>query len=183
MHEQVFPLSSHLLGQIGPRAPKSRVSEKPIRREPVQNPKPRHFKPFEFFDHTGPDEAHVDDHRVRRRAGQLKMYQALFGQPATLSAHDYFGQILDSDGTVLLCLHEWGAHEHPSLMSPDHGTPGNGLLLFFRVNDFDLALQRARSLVTRLDKEPHVNPSTQTKEYSLRDPDGYYVTISALSAA
>ena len=82
--------------------------------------------------------------------GSFKWYQALFGQPATLPAHDYFGQILDSDGTVLLCLHEWGAHEHPSLMSPDHGTPGNGLLLFFRVDDFDLALQRARSLVTRL---------------------------------
>ena len=77
----------------------------------------------------------------------------------------------------------WGAHEHPSLMSPDHGTPGNGLLLFFRVDDFDLALQRARSLVTRLEEEPHVNPNTQTKEFSLRDPDGYYVTISALSAA
>ena len=68
--------------------------------------------------------------------GSFKWYQALFGQPATLPAHDYFGQILDSDGTVLLCLHEWGAHEHPSLMSPDHGTPGNGLLLFFRVDDF-----------------------------------------------
>src|SRR3981189_3633625 len=67
--------------------------------------------------------------------GSLKWYQALFGQPATLPAHDYFGQILDPDGTVLLCLHEWGAHEHPSLMSPDHGTPGNGLLLFFRVDD------------------------------------------------
>src|SRR6202011_707559 len=87
-----------------------------------------------------------------------------------------------SDGTVLLCPHEWGAHEHPSLMSPDHGTPGNGLLLFFRVDDFDLALQRARSLVTRFEEEPHVNPNTQTKEFSLRDPDGYYVTISALSA-
>lgn len=35
-------------------------------------------------------------------------------------------------------------------MSPDHRTPGNGLLLFFRVDDFDLALQRARSLVARL---------------------------------
>jgi hypothetical protein len=58
--------------------------------------------------------------------GSLKWYQALFGQPATLPAHDYFGQILDSDGTVLLCLHEWGAHEHPSLMSPDHGTPAMG---------------------------------------------------------
>jgi hypothetical protein len=58
--------------------------------------------------------------------GSLKWYQALFGQPATLAAHDYFGQVLDSDGTVLLCLHEWGAHQHPSLMSPDHGTRGNG---------------------------------------------------------
>jgi catechol 2,3-dioxygenase-like lactoylglutathione lyase family enzyme len=96
----------------------------------------------------------------------FKWYQALFGQPATLPAHDYFGQILDSDGTVLLCLHEWGAHEHPSLMNPDHGTPGNGLLLFFRVDDFDLALQRARSLVTRLEQEPHVNPNTQTREFS-----------------
>jgi len=60
---------------------------------------------------------------------------------------------------------------------------GNGLLLFFRVDDFDLALQRTRSFVTRLEEEPHVNPNTQTKEFSLRDPDGYYVTISALSAA
>ena len=98
--------------------------------------------------------------------GSFKWYQALFGQPATLPVHDYFGQILDSDGTVLLCLHEWGAHEHPSLMSPDHGTPGHGLLLFFRLDDFDLALQRARSLVTRLEEEPHVNPNTQTKGFS-----------------
>jgi catechol 2,3-dioxygenase-like lactoylglutathione lyase family enzyme len=112
----------------------------------------------------------------------FKWYQALFGQPVSLPAHDYFGQILDSDGTVLLCLHEWGAHEHPPLMSPDHGPPGNGLLLFFRVDDFDVALQRARSLVTQLEEEPHVNPNTQTKEFSLRDPDGYYLTISALSA-
>ena len=72
----------------------------------------------------------------------FKWYQALFGQPVTLPAHDYFGQILDSDGTVLLCLHKWGAHEHPSLMSPDHGVPGNGLLLFFRVDDFDLGASK-----------------------------------------
>ena len=111
----------------------------------------------------------------------FKWYQALFGQPVTDPAHDYFGQILDSDGTVLLCLHKWGAHEHPSLISPDDGTPGNGLLLFFRVDDFDLALQRARSLVNRLEEEPHLNSNTRTKEFSLRDPDGYYVTISALS--
>ena len=120
---------------------------------------------------------------VRDVPSSFKWYQSLFGQPETEPAHAYFAQILDSDGTVLLCLHEWGAHEHPSLMSPDHATAGNGLLLFFRVDDFDMALQRARTLVTRLEEEPQVNPNTGTREFSLRDPDGYYVTISALSAA
>ena len=120
---------------------------------------------------------------VRDVPGSFKWYQALFGQPPSLPAHDGWGQILDSDGTVLLCLHEWGVHDHPPLMSPDHGTAGNGLLLFFRVDDFDLALQRARALVPQFEEEPHVNPNTQTKEFSVRDPDGYYVTISELAAA
>jgi catechol 2,3-dioxygenase-like lactoylglutathione lyase family enzyme len=111
----------------------------------------------------------------------FKWYQSLLGQPETPPAHAYFGQILDSDGTVLLCLHQWGDHEHPSLMSRDNATPGNGLLLFFRVDDFDMALKRARPLVARLEEEPHTNPNTQTEEFSVRDPDGYYVTISAFS--
>jgi hypothetical protein len=68
-------------------------------------------------------------------ARSFKWYQSLFGQPSTAPAHDDFGQLVDSDGTVLLCLHTWGAEEHPN---------------------------------------------TRTMEFSLRDPDGYYVTISAL---
>jgi catechol 2,3-dioxygenase-like lactoylglutathione lyase family enzyme len=119
---------------------------------------------------------------VRDVPESFSWYQSLFGQPQTAPGHSYFGQIRDSDGTVLLCLHEWGSHEHPSLMSPGPTQPGNGLLLFFRIDDFDLALQRARALVPRLDEEPHMNPNTGTQEFSLRDPDGYYVTISALSA-
>ena len=115
--------------------------------------------------------------------GSSTWYQSLLGLPKTAPAHDDFGQIHDSDGTVLLCLHQWGAHEHPSLTSPDHVQPGNGLLLFFRVDDFDMALPRARALVARLEEEPHVNQNTGTAEFSLRDPDGYYVTVSALSAA
>jgi catechol 2,3-dioxygenase-like lactoylglutathione lyase family enzyme len=116
-------------------------------------------------------------------ARSFKWRQSLLGVPETAPAHDYFGQLLDSDGTVLLCLHEWGAHEHPSLTSPDDAKPGNGLLLFFRVDDFDVALSRARALVDRLEEEPHVNPNTGALEFSLRDPDEYYVTISALNAA
>ena len=112
----------------------------------------------------------------------FKWYQSLLGLPETAPAHKYFGQILDSDGTVLLCLHRWGDHEHPSLTSPDHAEPGNGLLLFFRVDDFNIALARARGLGSRLEEEPHVNPSTGTMEFSLRDPDGYYVHVSALPA-
>ena len=109
-------------------------------------------------------------------------YQRLLGQPATAPHHDYFGQILDADGTVLLCLHAWGEHDHPSLTSPDTATPGNGLLLFFRVDDFDAALQRARGLVSRLEEEPNLNPNMRTPEFSLRDPDGYYVTMTPIDA-
>lgn len=108
-------------------------------------------------------------------------YQSLLGLPETRPAHDDFGQILDTDGTVLLCLHQWGAHEHPSLSSPDRAQPGNGLLLFFRVDDFAAALPRARALVSALEDEPRMNPNTGTEEFTVRDPDGYYVMISALS--
>ena len=109
----------------------------------------------------------------------LKWYQSLLGLQETAPGHDDFGQVVDSDGTVLLCLHEWGAHGHPPLTSPDNAKPGNGLLLFFLVDNFDAALQRARSVVARLEEEPHVNPNTRASEFSLRDRDGYYVTISA----
>jgi len=107
-------------------------------------------------------------------------YQALFGQPRSAPAHDFFGQLLDSDGTVLLCLHKWGDHDHPSLRSPERAEPGNGLLLFFRVDDFEETLQRARALVGTLEEEPSLNPGTGTLEFALRDPDGYYVMVSAL---
>jgi hypothetical protein len=67
-------------------------------------------------------------------------------------------------------------------MSPARVTAGNGILLFFRVDNFDRALQRARNLGHGPEEKPRVNPNTGTHEFSLRDPDGYYVTISALSA-
>lgn len=115
-------------------------------------------------------------------ARSFAWYQTLFGQTGTGPAHSYFGQIVDDDGTVLLCLHQWGAHDHPTLESPERAQPGNGLLLFFRVDDFDQTLQRARALVSALEDEPALNPSTGTREFALRDPDGYYVMVSALSA-
>ena len=117
---------------------------------------------------------------VRDVPASFKWYQSLFGQSETRPEHDYFGQILDTDGTVLLCLHQWAAHDHPSLMSPADGKPGNGLLLFFRVDDYEMVLKRATALVEQLEEESHLNPNTRTMEFSLRDPDGYCVTINSL---
>lgn len=111
----------------------------------------------------------------------LNWYQSLLGLPRQRPHHSYFGQIVDTDGTILLSLHEWGEHDHPTLASPDRAEPGNGLLLFFRVDDFDDALARARTLVSRLEEEPQTNPATGAREFALRDPDGYYVMISALN--
>lgn len=119
---------------------------------------------------------------VRNVATSIAWYQSLLGRPQTPAVHDYFGQVLDADGTVLLCLHSWGEHDHPPLRSPDVATPGNGLLLFFRVDAFDDALDRARTIVARLEEEPHLNPNTRTQEFSLRDPDGYYVSVNATHA-
>jgi catechol 2,3-dioxygenase-like lactoylglutathione lyase family enzyme len=116
---------------------------------------------------------------VRDVAASHAWYQTLFGQTATPPGHSFFSQLVDADGEVLLCLHEWGVEDHPPLTSPAAGLPGNGLLLFFRVDDYDAALARARRLVPRLAEEPQLNPNTRTLEFSLRDPDGYYVTISA----
>jgi catechol 2,3-dioxygenase-like lactoylglutathione lyase family enzyme len=120
---------------------------------------------------------------VRDVFSSLEWYQVLLGLTASPPEHDYFGQVRDSDGTVLLCLHRWGDHEHPTLSSPENGKPGNGLLLFLRVDDFDETLSRARNLMLRLEEEPHINPGTKTLEFSLLDPDGYCVSISALAAA
>ena len=73
-----------------------------------------------------------------------------------------------------------GGARAPDIDEPRSLKPGNGLIFFFRLDDFDEAVRRARALVKTLDEEPHVNPATGTNQFALRDPDGYYVMVSAL---
>ncbi len=61
-------------------------------------------------------------------AASFEWCRSLLGLPESAPAHDHFGQLADADGTVLLCLHVWGAHEHPPLTRSDLALPGNGLL-------------------------------------------------------
>ncbi len=115
-----------------------------------------------------------------------RWYQQLLGCSSSHPGEDTFDQILDEDGTVLLCLHAWavgGDHDHPPFKDRQAARPGNGLLLFICVDDHDDALDRARAKDLPLAEEPHPNPNSGAMEFSLYDPDGYFVTISAFDAS
>ena len=121
---------------------------------------------------------------VRDVATSGTWYRSLLGQNQTPPGHDDFDIITDDDETVLVALHEWGAHgEGPPLERPGSEAPGNGSLIFLRVDDFEETMDRARTLVSRFETDPEIfesGPGTPT--FTVRDPDGYYVMVNALQS-
>jgi len=99
-----------------------------------------------------------------------------------------FDMIIDQDDTVLLCLHHWGPtgakgdHEWPTLMSPG-ATDNNGLLLWFVVDDFEQAWQRAQGMGTAIEEGPNTDNGVGTPAFVIQDPDGYHVVINQWPAA
>ena len=81
-----------------------------------------------------------------------------------------FDQIMDADGTVLVCVHHWGDHGHPSLSNPEGGTVGKGLLLWFLVDDFDAAWDRAQAMEARVEETPHTDNGTLMRAFVVWDP-------------
>jgi catechol 2,3-dioxygenase-like lactoylglutathione lyase family enzyme len=86
---------------------------------------------------------------------------------------------LISGDQLILQLHRWDDEDHPNLTDPDRGPCGHGVLLWFEVDDFDAAVERARRLGAEVVQEPHVNPAPQHREIWLRDPDGYVVVVAS----
>jgi hypothetical protein len=106
-------------------------------------------------------------------------YLSLLGQSPREAGHDDFDQIRDDDGTILICLHEWGAHgEGPPLQDPAP-VAGNGVLFSILVEDFDECLARAASLGTPygIDTEQR---DGEWRSFWIRDPDDYYLNILAM---
>jgi hypothetical protein len=114
---------------------------------------------------------------------------------ARASSHWYAG-LLDADalpehphrdlyerisrgGRLVLQLHAWGEEDHPNLVDPDAAPPGHGVVLWFQVEDFDAAVDRARELNAEIIDGPLVNPAPQHREVWLRDPDSYVVVIAS----
>ncbi|WP_118952823.1 VOC family protein [Taibaiella helva] len=91
---------------------------------------------------------------------------------------DTFEVLRNKEERVLLCLHHWGDHEHPTLS--DRGIPaGNGIIIYFKVEDLDAVWRKAQALGAVVEEAPHLNPNSGLEEFSLRDPDGYYISVSS----
>jgi catechol 2,3-dioxygenase-like lactoylglutathione lyase family enzyme len=114
---------------------------------------------------------------VRDVEASSRWYQQVLGCQSGHGGPEY--ERLLYDGEIVLQLHAWDTHDHPHLGDPDARPLGNGVLVWFQVDAFDAAVQRARALGASFLEEPHVNPSAGHRECWIRDPDGYKVVLAS----
>ena len=117
---------------------------------------------------------------VRDVEASSKWYQELLGL-STGHGGAEFEMLMSGDGLALM-LHHVDFGEHPALSDPREGTPGRGVLLYFSVDAVEPLFERATTMEADVIDEPHENPKAGAVEFSLRDPDGYSLTISRRSS-
>jgi predicted enzyme related to lactoylglutathione lyase len=105
-----------------------------------------------------------------------KWYQSIFGC-RSMHGGKVFDILVSENNEVLICLHQWGEHGHPTMTDPAV-TPGNGLILYFRTENINIIRQNIEKTGSSVEEEIHLNPNSTKKEFSIRDPDGYYLTIT-----
>jgi len=103
-------------------------------------------------------------------------YQAVFLCKRTHGGND-FAVLEDENGEILICLHKWGEHEHPTMTNPNI-TPGNGLILYYKTDKLDIIRENIEKMDCPVEEEVHVNINSTKREFSFRDKDGYYWTIT-----
>jgi len=91
---------------------------------------------------------------------------------------DQFEMMMGEDGQLELMLHHQEFGEHPGMTDPREGTPGRGVLLVFSVSDAQSVFDRATEMHADLLDEPHFNTISRSTEFTVRDLDGYPVSIS-----
>ena len=108
-----------------------------------------------------------------------RWYQRLLG---CRSGHggDEYERLFSDDGELILQLHSFRVeHHHGPIGDPDVRPYGNGVLLWFEVDDFDAAADRAAELKAEIVLPRHRNPRPNHWEVWLRDPDGYTVVLAS----
>jgi catechol 2,3-dioxygenase-like lactoylglutathione lyase family enzyme len=112
-----------------------------------------------------------------------RWYQRLLG-----CRSDHGGAVYErlvADGVLFLQLHRFEvAHHHGPIGDPADKPYGNGVLLWFEIDDFDAAVARAAAMKAEMVCPRHRNPpdgdgGPNHWECWLRDPDGYIVVIAS----
>ena len=104
-------------------------------------------------------------------------YQQLLG---CTSGHggDEYERLMDG-GELILQLHRWDVgHDHGPLGDPSSRPYGNGVVLWFELDDFDAAVRRASDMKVHTLKERRFSENGNW-EYWLRDPNGYTVVLTS----
>ncbi|WP_420442371.1 VOC family protein [Candidatus Palauibacter sp.] len=114
---------------------------------------------------------------VRDVAASSAWYVELFGLVSGRGGH-HFERLLGQEGSIELMLHHREFKAHPGMTDPCEGTPGRGVLLYFYTEDAQAVFERARALGADCLDEPHENPNARSIEFTLRDPDGYPISVS-----
>ena len=113
---------------------------------------------------------------VRDLKASSKWYQKILGFRDHHDS-DHFAVLVSDDNEIALCLHPWGAHEHPTMTNPNI-TTGNGLILYFRTDNMNSVYDNALKAGCAIEEDIHLNPNSRKKEFSIRDPDGYFLTVT-----
>ena len=105
-----------------------------------------------------------------------KWYQSVFGCRSRHGGNE-FDILVSENDEVLICLHKWEEHGHPTMTNPS-STPGNGIILYFRTENMNAIRQNVEKIGGSVEEDIRLNPNSRQLEFSLRDPDGYYLTIT-----
>ena len=103
-------------------------------------------------------------------------YQIIFGFRNAHGGND-FAVLVSENDEIILCLHKWGEHNHPSLTDPNI-TVGNGLILYFRTDNMEVIRKNVEKIGCIIEGEIHLNPNSLKKEFSFKDPNGYLLTVT-----
>ena len=112
-----------------------------------------------------------------------RWYQRLLNCDSAHGGPNY--ERLETSGQLVLQLHRWEIeHDHGPIGDPEDMPPGNGLLLWFEVDDIDAAIARSEAMDAEVIMHRHRNPHDGVGgpnhwEIWLRDPDGYKVVLAS----
>ena len=111
-----------------------------------------------------------------------RWYQQLLNCDSAHGGPNY--ERLVVSGVLILQLHRWDEDHHHGPIGDKNVPPGNGLLLWFEIDDFDSAIERVISLNAEILMPRHRNPPDGNGgpnhwEIWLRDLDGYKVVLAS----